>query len=137
MKTLSLAIAALALSAGMAAAQGSPTSSGERPETSGSRTTTDLGADRTDKSGTEQGYNTGRAGEDVGAQRSINQAETMRTDGSDTAYTDRRATGGRRSGVATGFIAAGFGLALLGLFARRRARHPDDRYDDPNRTTRM
>lgn len=142
MKTLYLGLLALGLAASASHAQGDKTSTqgagssqqdtysspGTPSDTSNSRTHTDLGADRRDKSGTDQGYNTGATGSAVGRDRgTVNRSDIDRANADrDVARGDR---GARGTGVATGFVAAGIGLALLGLFVRRRNRRYD-RYDD-------
>lgn len=136
MKTASLALAALAVMTTAAMAEqprkddpslGRPT----RVERSSNKT--DYGADRRVKTGTDQTYNTGPTGADVGKDLSKDQPATLKdygtaAAGSDAAAREPRARG---TGVATGFVAAGIGLAVLGLFVRKRThRYPYDDSDD-------
>lgn len=110
MRRLTLAAAALALTAGLAAAQ---TES----------------ADRMDKQGSNQTYNSGPLESGVGGDRAHATREQNRDASRAGAYDAPGRDSDKGKGVATGFIAAGLGLALLGLFVRRRRTH-SGRYDD-------
>ena len=132
MKALTLALAALAFAAGSATAQSDQRSApNENSQPSGSvqgaQSPGSTRSDRMDKTGTHQTYDTGATGSQVGKDPGAVPAakDTARTDdyASDVPREDRG------TGVATGFIAAGLGLAILGLFVRRRSRrHPRDDY---------
>jgi hypothetical protein len=129
MKRLSLALAVLAMTTGLALAQDNNTpQSGSSSDRSMStdRNRTDLGAPRGDKAGTDQRYNTGATGSEVGRDRDT--VTTTDIDNDRDMNADRKGTG-----VATGFVAAGIGLALLGLFVRRRNRRYGH-YDDDDTT---
>lgn len=49
---------------------------------------------------------------------------------SSAAQYDGPADGRSGAGMATGFVAGGLGLALIGLFVKRNGRHPDDHFDE-------
>jgi len=119
MRSILTMLAALALGAGLTLAQNGTT--GPQQESRA-----DQGQTQTRRA--DQTYNTRREGQNVGKDTShpYTSGQQART------ITPRRDRGGAGTGVATGFVAAGVGLALLGLFVRRRnRRHPDDpRYDD-------
>ncbi len=139
MKTVLMALASVVLAAALSAAEGgrprqadqaqpgTPTQQ-EKPGTA-----TDYGANRLDKRGTDQTYNTGRTGQSVGTDTQ----NTYKNGQASQPIPQTRRRGAAGTGVATGFVAAGVGLALLGLFVRRRnRRHPDDPdYDDDDRRT--
>lgn len=141
MKQASVLMAALALTASLATAQTETSQTGASdPGQSQSQQSgqpvykdkggvkTDYGQDRRQKAGTSQGYNTGATGRQVGKdQPAPVSGADQNAAASDTARYDRAARG---TGVATGFVAAGIGLAILGLFVRRRSRHDYDEYDD-------
>lgn len=143
MKTASLMIAAFALTTGLAFAQTEtsapqPAPQGQSPsqpsqpqlgqpsehENGGVRT--GYGQDRRVKTGTDQTYNTGATGESVGKDQPA--PVTGQDQGAATTAGANRAEA-RGTGVATGFVAAGLGLAILGLFVRRKGRHDDDEDD--------
>lgn len=136
-KKASVLMAALALTASLAAAQtetsqtgasepGQSQQSGQPVYKEKGGVKTDYGQDRRQKAGTHQGYNTGATGQDVGKDQPAPVTNQGRNP-ADTARYDRAARG---TGVATGFVAAGIGLAILGLFVRRRSRRDYDEYDD-------
>jgi hypothetical protein len=121
-----IAAAALVLTAGLAVAESDQTmqqDQTQRPTISGQTDRTELAAPRESSpqvappAGNEPATTKGDA---YDADRTV-------IDRSDAygANAERRTRG---TGVATGFIAAGIGLALLGLFVRRRNRH-DHRFD--------
>jgi hypothetical protein len=107
MMKVSLALAAIALTAGLASAE-QPTPQSD--PTFGLPTQTTVGKDLSkDHPATIKDYGTAA--------------------GAAAAGRERRAE--RGTGVATGFVAAGLGLAVLGLFVRKRSHHdPHDHSDD-------
>lgn len=124
MRSILATAAALALGAGLTLAQNGATGPRQQSRSDQGQSQTEQGKP-TQKA---QTYNTGSEGRGVGKDTSHpytsgQQARTV------TPQRERRGAG---TGVATGFVAAGVGLALLGLFVRRRnRRHPDDpRYHD-------
>lgn len=138
LKKASVLMAALALTAGLAAAQTETSQSGasdpgQTQQGSGpvykekGGVKTDYGQDRRQKAGTDQGYNTGATGQQVGKDQPAPVSGQGQSPPADTARYDRATRG---TGVATGFVAAGIGLAILGLFVRRRSRRDIDEYDD-------
>ena len=136
MKKAMMMLAALALTAGVAAEQGdtqSPTqaTNGQAiQDRGGTGARTDLGAPRNDKSGTDQTYNTGATVANVGKDN----PDTYKPMNANADV--ERGNGTRGTGVATGFVAAGIGLALLGLFVRRRHHHGYGDYDAEDRHDR-
>lgn len=125
MKAVMTALASLAMAAGLAAAQGQSQQGQAQPGTR-----TDYGTSRLQKRGSDQTYNTGSTGQNVGKD---NQPQTYTNGQAAQPIPQRRRRAAPGTGVASGFVAAGVGLALLGLFVRKRTRnHPDDpRYRGP------
>ena len=111
MKRLSLALAVLGLMCGLATAQNNVS---PRSDIEDQRATSDRDTQRGAVKATD-----------------VDEAQTQRA--ADREIEDRDLTAGKGTGVATGFVAAGIGLALLGLFVRRRNRrhghyHDEDRH---------
>jgi hypothetical protein len=112
LKKAGVLTAALALTASLAAAQTETSQSGA----------SDPG--QSQQSG-RHGYDTRPADQKVRKDQPAPVKGADQKAAADTARYDRAARG---TGVATGFVAAGIGLAILGLFVRRRSRRD---WDEP------